>query len=114
MKNKILYWSPRILAILFIALLCLFSLDAFYGFNGWKSALGIIIHLTVPVIALLATIIAWKKDLVGTAVFLFFAIYYVYTAGLDRHWSWYVSIPGPALLIAILFFVNWLYNRKNK
>jgi len=112
MKNNILYWSPRILAILFTAFLCLFSFDVFTEFSGLKSILPVVIHLAVPVVILLATILAWKKDLVGAVTFLGFAIYYVYMVGLDRHWSWYASISGPALLIAVLFFVNWLQNRK--
>ena len=65
-------------------------------------------NLTIPAVVLLGTLIAWKKDVAGAAIFLFFAMYYVYVVGLDRHWSWYVSIAGPALLIAILFFLNWL------
>jgi len=112
MKNKFLYWSPRILAVLFVAFLCLFSFDGFGDFSGWKDVLAGIIHLAVPAIVLLATIIAWKKDLVGAVVFCFLAIYYVYMVGLDRHWSWYISISGPAMLTAVLFFLNWLNTKK--
>lgn len=112
MKNKFLHWSPRILSILFVSFLCLFSFDGFTEFNGWQTILAVAMHLLIPAVVLLGTIIAWKKDLVGTAVFFFFAIYYVYMVGLDRHWSWYLSISGPALLTAGLFFVNWLRNRN--
>lgn len=111
-KNNILYWSPRILAILFVAFLCLFSFDSFNEFNGWKSVLAVIIHLTIPAIVLLATILAWKRNLVGAISFFVLAIYYVFMVGLYRHWSWYVSISGPALLTAFLFFINWLRNRN--
>lgn len=111
-KRKILHWSPRILALLFVAFLCLFSFDGFNEFNGWKSVLAVIIHLAVPAIVLLATIVAWKRDLAGAIVFCVLAIYYVYMVGLDRHWSWYASISGPALLTALLFFINWLYQKK--
>lgn len=110
--NKILYWSPRILAILFVAFLCLFSFDGFTEFNGWETILGILAHLAIPIIVLLATIIAWKRDLVGSIAFLVFAVYYIYMVGLDHHWSWYISISGPALLVSILFFINWFRNRN--
>jgi uncharacterized membrane protein len=112
MKSKILHWSPRILAILFVAFLCLFSIDEFNVFKGWESVLAIVIHLAVPIVVLLATILAWKKDLVETAIFFLFAVYYVYMVGLNHHWSWYASISGPALLTAVLFFINWLYQKK--
>jgi len=113
MKNKILYWSPRILAILFTIFLCLFSFDSFQDFSGWQSILAVVIHLAIPAIVLLATGLAWKKDLVGTAVFFCFALYYIYMVGLDRHWSWYVSISGPALLISFLYLLSWFQKRKD-
>lgn len=111
-KDKILYWSPRILAVIFVAFLFLFSLDSFSQFNGWKSILAIIIHLAIPTVVLLVTILAWKRDLLGAIMFCVFAIYYICMVGFDRHWSWYISIAGPALLTALLFFINWLRNKK--
>jgi cell division protein FtsW (lipid II flippase) len=112
MKNKLLYWSPRILSILFVAFLCLFSFDGFTEFNGWQTILAVTMHLLIPAVVLFGTLIAWKKDLVGTVIFFFFATYYVYMVGLNRHWSWYVSISGPALLVGILYLLNWFQNKK--
>ena len=106
-KNKILHWAPRILAVLFVAFLGLFSLDGFNDFNGRQSALAIVMNLAIPAVILAATILAWKRDLIGAAVFLFFAVSYVFMIGLGRHWSLYAAISGPALLIAVLFFINW-------
>lgn len=112
MKNKFLCWSPRVLSVMFVAFLCLFSFDGFIEFNGWQTIFTIVIHLLIPVVVLLGTIIAWKRDLVGTAIFFFFASYYVYMVGLNRHWSWYASISGPALFIGVLYLLNWWQNKK--
>ncbi len=112
MSNKILYWAPRVLSLLFVAFLCLFSLDGFTEYKGWETILALLIHLSVPIIVLLATIWAWKKDLVGVVMFFGFAIYYVYTVGLNRHWSWYVAISGPAVVIGVLFLINWIKKYK--
>lgn len=111
-KDKILYWSPRVLAILFGGFLCLFALDSFDELNGWKTIFAAVMHLMIPAIVALATIISWKKDLAGAIIFFFFAIYYVSMVGLDRHWSWYASISGPALITALLFFINWRHSKK--
>lgn len=111
MKNKVLYWSPRILSILFVLFLFLFSFDGFVDFNGWKAILSVAVHLIIPIIVLLGTVVAWKKDFVGVVVFCFFAVYYVYMVGLNRHFSWYASISGPALLIGILYLLNGLNRR---
>lgn len=107
MKNKFLYWTPRILSLLYVGFLCLFSLDGFNEFNGLSTLFLLFMHLLIPLVVLVATIVAWKRDLVGTAIFFFFAVYYVYMVGLDRHWSWYASISGPALVIGILYLLNW-------
>lgn len=111
--NKFLYWAPRILSILFVGFLCLFSFDGFKEYNGISSLFPLFRHLLIPLIVLVATIVAWKKDLVGTVIFFFFAAYYVYMVGLDRHWSWYVSISGPALLIGVLYLISW-YKKQIK
>lgn len=112
MLKKILHWAPRILSLMFVSFLCLFSFDGFSEYNGLSTLLIVFMHLLIPLIVLIAVIISWKKDLVGTIIFLFFAIYYVWMVGLDRHWSWYVAISGPALLIAILYLLNWFQKRK--
>ena len=112
MKNKFLHWTPRILSILFVALLFLFSLDGFGQLAGWQLVLGTLIHLAIPVIVLVGVIVAWKRDLVGAVIFFFFVIYYVFMAGFDRPWSWYVSISGPAAIVGILYLLNWFQTRK--
>ncbi|MFA5173496.1 MAG: hypothetical protein WC435_03835 [Candidatus Paceibacterota bacterium] len=109
MPNKFLYWSPRILSVLFVVFLSMFSLDVFNGSEqGWAIIPGLLMHLLIPFIMLLAAIAAWKWDLAGTVIFFGFAIYYVWMVGLDRHFSWYLSISGPAVVIAILFLLNYL------
>ena len=113
MKNKLLYWSPRILSILFVAFLCLFSFDDIGKFNGWRAVLAVAIHLIIPAIVLLGAIIAWKRNLFGAVIFFFFAICYVYTIGLGRPFSWYLSISLPAIIISVLFFINFIKKKNN-
>jgi hypothetical protein len=112
MKNKFLHWAPRILSIIFVGFLCLFSFDGFTEFNGWQTILTVAMHLLIPAVVLLGTIIAWKKDLVGTVIFFFFAAYYVLMVGFNRHWSWYAAISAPALITGILYLLNWWQNKK--
>jgi cell division protein FtsW (lipid II flippase) len=113
MRSKILYWAPRILSILFVGFLCLFSFDGIKEYGGLATLLSLFMHLLIPLAVLIATIIAWKKDLAGTTIFFFFAVYYVYMVGLGRDWSWYASISGPALLIGVLYLLNWLDKKKS-
>jgi ribose/xylose/arabinose/galactoside ABC-type transport system permease subunit len=114
MRKKILHWSPRILALLFVGFLCLFSFDSFNEINGWRSVFDAVMHLAIPAIVLFATILAWKRDLVGALCFFGFAICYVFMVGLNRHWSWYALISGPAMLTAVLFFISWLNKKQSE
>jgi len=106
--KKFLFWSPRILSIAFVIFVSIFSLDVFgTNLKGWEMIVVLIYHLFIPLILLIFTVVAWKKDLIGTITFFLFALYYIYMVGFDRHWSWYVSIPLPALITSALFFFNW-------
>jgi energy-coupling factor transporter transmembrane protein EcfT len=64
MKERILYWTPRILTILAILFMLMFSFDVFEGNEalGRKLA-GFFMH-NIPVIILaVILVIAWKWEL---------------------------------------------------
>lgn len=109
--NKIVYLAPRVLGLCFVIFLSLFSLDVFSESSGWQTVVALFIHLLPSLILLLAVIIAWKYDLVGAVVFLAGAIFYIWSVGLGRHWTWYAFISGPAALVGVLFILSW-FNRK--
>jgi len=111
---KIIRWLPRILSIAFVLFLSLFALDVFGEYSGWQAVLGFLIHLLPSFVLLAVILIAWKYDLVGAIAFLASAAFYVFMVGLDRPWSWYAGISGPAAVVGILFLLSWLQKRKNK
>lgn len=120
--NKFVYWAPRILTILFILFLAMFSLDIFEGNYGfWGTIVGLFMHNIPVMILLIALIISWKHELVGVIVFILFGI--LYTARtlivglINQPFKWYMLsysliIAGPAFLIGILFLIGWLKNKK--
>jgi uncharacterized membrane protein len=111
---KIIYWLSRVLSIAFVILLSLFALDVFSEYSGWQAAWGFFIHLLPSIFLLAVVLISWKYDLIGAIVFLGFAVFYVLMVGLDRPWSWYATISGPALVVGILFLLTWIQKRKIK
>jgi len=111
--GKIVYWTPRILSIIFILFLMLFSLDIFgnsYGF--WETVLGLFMH-NIPALILLAVlIISWKREIVGGIVFILAGLLYIIMLLTRSNFEWYmlswsIIIAGPAFLIGILFLVGW-------
>ena len=107
MRQKIIYWTPRILALLFVIFLSVFSLDVFNEYSGWAAVPALFMHLLIPIALLVALAVAWRYDIVGVAAFLAFTAYYFYTAGFDRHWTVYALIVVPALLISFMFWLSW-------
>lgn len=116
--SKGLFWTPRIISILFIAFLALFSLDIFgNNYPFWETVIGLFMH-NIPVFILLIILwISWKKHewLIGT-VFILGGLLYIarllITILTNPPYQWYVlswsiTIAGPAFLIGILFFMNW-------
>ena len=119
--NRFVYWAPRILSILFILFLAIFSLDIFEGNYGfWGTILGLFMHNIPALILLVILIISWKHELVGAIAFALGGILYigfilrnVLTTGFELYYlSWAVQISGIAFLIAYLFYLN--YKKKKK
>jgi len=94
--KKILYWLPRILAILFIIFISLFALDVFSEKN-WPLAL--LMHLIPSFILTILTIIAWKNELAGGIFFILAG----FVAILFFH-STIISVP--------VFFIGSLFLTK--
>lgn len=110
--KKAIHWAPRILSLAFVAFLSIFALDVFTGPFEWMMIVGFLVHL-LPSFALLALVLlAWRYPLVGAIAFIGFALGYVLLAGLDRPWSWYAFISGPALIVGVLYLTDWLRLRK--
>ena len=112
---RLLYWSPRVLAIAFAIFLSLFALDVFKEFHGlWRLALAFAIHLVPALIVVAVLVAAWKWEWIGAVVFALLAAWYSWTA-VHRHflsWPIFLGIPLPLLVIAGLFLANWMERAK--
>ncbi len=120
--GKFIYWSPRILSILFILFLAMFSLDVIEpGRSMDEILIGLIMH-NIPVFILTSLlVIAWRHEMVGAVTFITAGMLYM---GLtifrvirsDILWhiviSWNLIIAGPAFLVGTLFFLNWKRKRQ--
>ncbi len=115
-SRRMLFWTPRVLSIIFIAFLSIFALDVFDGQHGlWQVRSAFLIH-EIPVFVLLAALIlAWRWEWVGTLLYSGLALLYVGWVMFMQH---HIPPParlgailimgGPAFVIAGLFLANWL------
>jgi hypothetical protein len=113
--NKImkqcLFWSPRVLSILFAVFVSLFALDVFSeGFGPVKTILDLLVHLLPTGIIAAVIVISWRREWIGAMLFTAGGLYYLFTA--LKHLDWVPTISGPAFAIGILFLFNWLYRRE--
>jgi hypothetical protein len=108
MKYKWLYWSPRILVILFTAFVVLFASDVFSeDYTLLESLLALFIHL-IPVYILVGVIlIAWNYELIGGIIFILFGLLY-FALVYFRQGLVGVSFVMilPLIVIGILFILN--------
>ena len=112
MKNS-LYWTPRILTIVFILFLALFAFDVFEGDQSLIKKLGgFLIHLLPNFVLILILIVAWKHEWVGTIAFALAGIAYIVMAWGKFPFAPYLIISGPLFLIAVLFWFNWAGRKK--
>jgi glucose-6-phosphate-specific signal transduction histidine kinase len=111
--KRLLFWTPRILCLLFAAFISIFALDVFgEGYGFWKTIPALMIHLIPTWIVLAVLALAWRWEWVGGTLFVALGILYLIASWGRFHWSAYLCISGPLFLIGILFFLNWLNRRK--
>lgn len=112
--NRILYWTPRIASLLFVAFISLFALDVFGAYQGWELATALFMHLLPSFVLLVAILVAWRYDLFGGFAFLALTAWYAWTVGPERNWSWYLSIAAPAAVVGSLYLLHWFVERSGK
>jgi hypothetical protein len=106
--RRALYWTPRILCILFAVFLSMFALDVFSENEGfWTTVLALFIHLVPTYIVVIALVVAWRREWIGAILFIGLAVFYLVMAWGRFPWVAYLSISGPLLLTGGLFLLNW-------
>jgi hypothetical protein len=117
--NGFIFWTPRILSILFILFLALFSLDVISSeYSIGEILLGLLMHNIPSLVLLIVLLISWKYEIVGGIVFLLAGLLYVAnTMNSEIPWHtaliWSMTIAGPAFLIGGLFLANWSEKRSS-
>jgi hypothetical protein len=111
--KQLLFWTPRILCILFAAFISIFAADVFgEGYGFWKTILALLIHLIPTGIVLVILAISWRWEWVGGILFTALGALYLIMFRGRFHWSVYLYIAGPLFLVGVLFFLNWLSRKK--
>lgn len=121
--RNLIFWTPRILSIIFIIFLSLFSLDVITPEASLKEIIiGLFIH-NIPVFALtIILIISWHYEIVGGIFFILAGLLYIGQMTINAinygfayfEISYSFIIAGPTFLIGSLFLIEWKKKSKKK
>ena len=106
--KKIIYYLPRVLSIIIVAFFAMFILEGFGPDFGWQDS---VMHLIIALIALGATILAWKKPKIGGWIFIIFGLWY-FKGIMANEWLISLLIGGIPLITGILFLIDG-FKKKN-
>ena len=115
--RRFLFWTPRILCILFAVFISMFGLDMFGGRDPWwHQILGFLMHL-IPVYILVAVLLlSWRWEWIGGLIFPGLGLFYIYWAW--GRWRWpfnlvnCLTIAGPVFLVGCLFLIGWFFRAQ--
>lgn len=118
--KSIFYFTPRVLSIIMVLFLMLFSLDVFDTTTNIQELLiGLVIHNVPAIILLVASIFAWKHELIGVAIYYLGAVFYaviVFDNQLNFfiQLSWIATISLPLIIIGTLYLISYMFISRNK
>lgn len=102
--DKVLFWAPRILAILYILFIGIFSLNS--------EGTGIIIELLPAVLLIVILIFTWRKPLSGGIIFLILGILFTLFFDTTRTVLTFFLISFPPILIGVLLLLSKILKRQ--
>jgi len=106
--KRFLFWTPRILCLLFAGLISLFALEVFEDHHGfWNTTLALLMHLIPTGILLLILAVSWRWEWVGGLTFPALGAIYLVAFWGRFHWSAYAIISGSLFLLGGLFLLSW-------
>lgn len=111
-QRAFLFWTPRILGILFTLFISLFSLDVFeMGGGFWVILGGLLIHNIPSLILIAALVIGWRWEWVAALGFLAFP-FWLLVIGFSGEWMVWLFFVGIPVLVGVLFLLGWIKKRK--
>lgn len=113
-EERLLYWAPRILGILAILFLMLFSLDCFGGESALKEQLLCFMMHNIPAFIIIGVlIISWKWELIGGILFLAAALAgSIFFNGFGGNWFVLILMAPFAVAGVLLILHHGQYHKS--
>ena len=106
-----LIWIPRILTILFIIFMMLFSLDVFdMQLSFWKKIAGFFIHSLPSLFILAGLLLTWQKPFLSGIIFITFFILSMIRYHTYANFTVFIIISLLLLIIGIFYIIIYILN----
>ncbi len=111
--KRLLFWSPRILAFVFILFVSMFALDVFHeGRPVGEMILALFIHLLPSFGITIVLLLAWWREWIGVAIFPLISVFFIFIIRDSSPWYVYVIFATPPVIVAVLFLFGWLHRKE--
>jgi hypothetical protein len=112
--ERVLFWAPRLLGLLFAVFVSIFALDAF----GEDRPLGqmlftFVTHLVPAAVVAGVVLVAWRWSLIGFFGFSALAAFYMINAWGRFATPVYAVMAGPMVLTSVLFLLDWASTHRH-
>ena len=112
--RQLIYWTPRIIGILFVALFTMVSFDVFVeGIGFWDAILALLTHLIPAAIMAAVLAISWRWEWTGGVLYILCSVLYV-LAFRGAALALYLWISLPLFIAGVLFLGNWWLQGRAK
>jgi hypothetical protein len=111
--KRFLFWTPRILCLLFAAFISMFALDVFGEHLGFlKTIVALLMHLIPTGIVLVILAATWRWEWIGGLLFPALGILYLVRFWGRFHWSVYLMLSGSLFVLGAFFLLGWKYRTE--
>ena len=112
--KRVLFWTPRVLCILFALFLGGFALLEVFseGYGFGETIVPVLMHLVPVYIVFIVLVIAWRREWVGAILFTVQGLSYILVVLGRMRWSFTGVVGGLLVLAGVLFLFNWKYRAE--
>lgn len=105
--TRMMFWVPRILAIIYILFISVFAFDVWEMPGGfWQKLGGFLIHLLPSYAVLAVLLLAWVRPKLGGIGFILLAVAFALLFGWRDIYT-LLLLAAPLVLIGSLFLMEW-------
>ena len=122
-STRVLYWLPRIICIIGILFISMFSIDALNSeLTIWQQILSLSMHLIPSFVLILLLLLSWKRELIGGIIFMIIGLGFspiIFIHNFKMNQSIWMSlgvisvITIPFAIVGVLFIVSHYRKKKS-